>query len=565
MLNKIYKKDNNIFRVLKIEDNKLLIIDCVKRSFPIWVDNNFLDGFEVISEDELLKELNVELPNVKDLSENQVKEMHLRFGSISLPLIKIGNIYDRRFTMYFNSLEYEVSEQTLRRRLCDYLVFQNIAILAPVSRKSKELTQDEKNFRWALNKYFYNSKKLSLRQTYKYLLREKYMDSAGKIIEEHPTFHQFRYFYYKNRSESNYIISRMGRGEYERNYRPLLGEGVREFCPSIGYGMVDSTTCDIYLVDDNGELLGRPIMTACVDAYSSMCLGYSIGFEGGIKSLQKLMLNVVSNKVELCNKYGIEINKEDWDCDKLPHKLITDKGKEYVGDTFSQLTDLGVEILNLKPFRPELKSVVERFFGLVQDLFKKELINCGVVLKDFGDRGAIDYRKNACLTLSEFEKVLLLCIMHYNCGRIIDLPKDKLDIKPHAKDLWNSCLGAHRDTLIEADKEILRLTLLPRGVGKFNRNGLIINKLRYKADGFINDYLKGGEVVVAYDPNNVSKVWLYRNNKYIEFELIDSFFENLDLGSVEEIIKRNNSEFEIEELESEIRLNKDIDSIINKY
>ena len=73
----------------------------------------------------------------------------------------------------------------------------------------------------------------------------------------------------------------MGRGEYERNYRPLLGEGVREFCPSIGYGMVDSTTCDIYLVDDNGELLGRPIMTACVDAYSSMCLGYSIGFEGG--------------------------------------------------------------------------------------------------------------------------------------------------------------------------------------------------------------------------------------------------------------------------------------------
>ena len=72
--------------------------------------------------------------------------------------------------------------------------------------------------------------------------------------------------------------------------------------------------------------------------------------------------------------------------------------------------NLGVEILNLKPFRPELKSVVERFFGLVQDLFKKELINCGVVLKDFGDRGAIDYRKNACLTLDQFEKILLLCI-----------------------------------------------------------------------------------------------------------------------------------------------------------
>ena len=70
---------------------------------------------------------------------------------------------------------------------------------------------------------------------------------------------------------------------------------------------------------------------------------------------------------------------------------------------------------------------------------------------------------------------------------------------------------------------------------------------------------------MAYDPNNVSRVWLYRNNEYFEFELIDSFFENLDLSSVEEIINKNNSEYELEELESEIRLNKDIDRIINKY
>ena len=52
MLNKKYKKDNSIYRVLKVDDNKLLIIDCVKRSFPNWVDNNFLDNFEVIREEE---------------------------------------------------------------------------------------------------------------------------------------------------------------------------------------------------------------------------------------------------------------------------------------------------------------------------------------------------------------------------------------------------------------------------------------------------------------------------------------------------------------------------------
>lgn len=36
------------------------------------------------------------------------------------------------------------------------------------------------------------------------------------------------------------------------------------------------------MVDDSGKLIGPPILTACVDGYSSVCMGYSLGFEGGI-------------------------------------------------------------------------------------------------------------------------------------------------------------------------------------------------------------------------------------------------------------------------------------------
>lgn len=72
------------------------------------------------------------------------------------------------------------------------------------------------------------------------------MDSKGNILQNSPQFHKLRYFYYKNRSESNFIISRLGRGEYDRNFRPLLGEGIREFCPAVGDGLLDSTTCDIF-------------------------------------------------------------------------------------------------------------------------------------------------------------------------------------------------------------------------------------------------------------------------------------------------------------------------------
>lgn len=564
MLKGIYKNGDLIFRCLDESNAKCLLIDCVKRSLPCWADVSFLNDFKEISEEALLQELNVSFPAINELSQAQLKVMHLRFASISPCLAKVVNENERRLMMYRASLDYEVSIQTIRHRLCDYLVFQNIVVLAPVPRKVKELSEDEKNFRWALNKYFYNSKKLSLRQAFKFLVRDKYMDSDGKIMQNCPKFHQFRYFYYKNLSESNYIISRLGRGEYDRNYRPLLGDGVREYFPSIGYGMLDSTTADIYLINDDGELIGRPIISACVDAYSSMSLGYYVGWKGGNESLRKLMLNVATNKVEWCKKFGVDIKEEDWNCHRLPHKVVTDMGKEFAGYTFSNLANLGVEIMNLEPFRPELKSLVERFFGLIQDSFKKELINKGVVLKDFGDRGAIDYRKNACLTLEQFEKVLLLCIIHYNCNRVIELPYGIDGIGSHAKDLWNCCLTKNKDMLIPVNKNLLNLTLLPRCRCFFKRNGLWANGLRYRAIGFTDEYLKSNMGWAAYDPKNVNHVWYELSGQYFEFDLIESFFLDKSLEEVRAYKNKEKDEaVHIKELESEIRLSNEIEKIGN--
>lgn len=560
MVNDIYLKDKNIFRVIYCDKDNWLVIDCRKRNMPKWVNSGFLNDYEIIDQDRLLNELNIKFLNEENMSKFQIKEMRNRYSSISGPLLRIAD-EEKNESIYQAAYEYKVSTQTIRKRLCDYLAIKDIKILMPKEHAKRDLTEDEKNFRWALNKYFYQSKKLSLKQVYKKLIKEKYMNFKGNILQNCPQFHKFRYFYYKNRSESNFIISRLGRGEYDRNFRPLLGEGIREFCPAVGYGLLDSTTCDIFLVDDSGKLIGRPILTACVDGYSSICMGYSLGFEGGTNSLRSLMNNVIEDKVKWCHKFGIEINKEDWDCDKLPHKLITDRGREYIGEAFSQLVDLGVELINLDSFRPDLKSLVERFFETIQSYFKKELINKGVVLKDFGDRGAVDYRKLACLTLEQFEKILLLCVIHYNCCRLIYLPRG-VDCKPYANVLWNKDSIEHKDNLIKVNKEILRLALLPRTEGRFKRNGLIVNKLRYKAFGFTNDYLKKDRCVVAFDPSDVSNVWLIRDGQYYKFELIEKYFEGKSLEECD--LKNDNlKEFELKELEDEIRLSKDIGIVSN--
>lgn len=533
--NDLFRLNDTIYRVVKVDIGRVFVIDCIKLTMPIWVP--FRD-YPTITLEELLSATNQVIPIIEELTQEQMKVMHQRFTMIAPILSYVSDEHMRSRLIEDMSERHNVTKQTLRKYLCLYLAYPNITVLAPIKKEPrKELSTDEKNFRWALNKYYYTRYKNSLRTTYLYLLRDKYTDTNGELVQPHPTFRQFQYYYSKNKSLQTYHISRNGLTNYQRNHRPLLGVGVREFAPHIGIGMLDSTICDIYLVNGIGEVVGRPIMTACIDAFSGLCMGYYLGFEGGMNSLRGLMLNVISDKVEHCKGLGIAINKKDWDCTELPATLVTDMGAEYKSENFGQLTDLGVSMINLNPYRPDLKSVVEKFFDCIQELYKPMLKGKGVIEPDFQERGARDYRKDACLTLGQFEKVIINCILYYNNDRIIDLPNNREmiedGVRPYASLLWQWGKNSPGANLISVDTQTLTLCLLPRTKGKFTRRGLIVNKVRYKAGGFTERYLKGGDCVVAYDPKDASTIWLVEKGSYTPFTIILSEFEGMSLEEID--------------------------------
>ena len=114
----------------------------------------------------------------------------------------------------------------------------------------------------------------------------------------------------------------------------------------------------------------------------------------------------------------------------------------------------------------------------------------------FQERGAHDYRKDACLTLEQFEKVLIRCILYYNSQRIIenfpyteDMLKNK--VAPYASEIFSYGMNLEGANLVKVDKRQLMLTLLPRTTGKFTRSGLIVNRLRYKNSNYAEKYLSG--------------------------------------------------------------------------
>ncbi len=537
--NDLYFKDDLIIRVLDVKEDRALMIDCIRRTMPQWKEVAFFVGWEKCSEEKLYEIADEDLPELDSIYPESRKVAYERYTMIA-PILHLLPDEQKKCEMISTIATNEkVSKQTIRKYLCLYLAFQKVAMLAPKDKDSDtSLTKDEKNMRWALNKFYFSYEKHSLKTAYTMMLKAKYCDGNGELLPKYPTFNQFRYFYRKRKNNQTYFISRNGLTNYQRNNRPLLGDGVQEYAKAPGMGMLDATICDIYLVNEYGGIVGRPILTACVDTYSSLCCSYALTWEGGMYSLRQLMLNVVTDKQELCRKQGINIDSHEWDSSMCPGVLVTDQGTEYVSNCFEQIAELGIKVVNLPVYRPELKGSIEKFFSIIQDLFRPFLKGKGLIEPDFQERGAHDYRKDACLTLEQFEKVLIRCILYYNSQRIIEnfpYTADMLENKvaPYASEVFSYGMNLEGVNLIKVDKRQLMLTLLPRTEGKFTRSGLIVNHVRYKNTNYAEKYLSGGNVTVAYNPDDSSSVWLVDKGNYVEFTLIESRYKNKSFSEIE--------------------------------
>ena len=169
------RSGDNIVRVLDIQDDGILMIDCIKQTMPVRMEAMLLESYSECSNEELYEITGLTKVDMDDLDVDQRKVMHERYTMIApiLPFLSDDKIRSKLICSIAE--EHKVSKQTVRNYLCLYLSYLDVTILAPKKRKDeRELTQDEKHMRWALNKFFYTTKKQSLMTAYTMMLKEKY-------------------------------------------------------------------------------------------------------------------------------------------------------------------------------------------------------------------------------------------------------------------------------------------------------------------------------------------------------------------------------------------------------
>lgn len=539
-------------RVLSIDADNAYVISLSGKSAPRLAKIDEIDEVEV-------KEVKQPL-TMQTLTANQESIMWKRYRIITPLLIQACNKKERTKLLNEISVQEGITKNTLKNWLYKYLASQDIYSLCPVERNYDEQhipSELADIFKYSLNKWYLSPSKVTLRYTYERMLGQFFTDTNGKLLNEYPSYRQLQYFKNQTVTKINEYCSRNGKGYFSRNQRPLIHDGLSVLYPFEIY-QTDAQLLDLYVFKDYlKQEIGRPTLVVAIDVFSQAIVGYSISFySSDTSTIYALLFNIIEHY-------------------PLPKVLITDRGAEFTGNRIEQIS-LFTELQVMESYRPDLKANVEKWFDILNSIWTPFFQGKGRVHKPKEELpyGMIDYKSQAVITLEEFEKeILIQSIDYYNNEHVLKNYKFtpemlKENVVPTPKGLIEYACNKYNLVFQPISPEILKLVLLERTTAKFTRKGLkLTSKLYYFNYDYQNEMLIGKKtVIVAYDAENINKIWMIENLVYIPFFLIQERYQDLSMSDYEkyqEIEKGLLNQYKESELQAKIDLNKQIKGVLD--
>lgn len=412
------------------------------------------------------------------------------------PLLDCDDCISDKSLRYKMAADAARQYQTTARRILR-LYYRYLATGQLTQKRTQQASKSNHMIEQAIRRYYYGSKRLSLRAAYEMMLLEDYVGQDGEMDSDAPTWSQFRHYYYGHslHKDPQKIIAREGLTKYQRDHRPAWGTSAG-WRPQPGSYQMDATQADIYLVSrqDRSIVVGRPYIYLAVDTATHLIAGVYIGFSCDETAVMACIEQATMDKVAYCARYGIEITPEQWPSVGMPTEIITDQGREFFGPRMSELCRrYGLEVLTLPPFRPDCKGSVEKSIDLLQQRYKPMLRGRGVIEDDAQERWATDYRTQATLDLDDFARVVIHSVLYLNSGRLVDgkTPAERwTELSPR---------------LMAVDPQELHIQTLPRDTAKLTRKGLRINRMWYAPDD-ADGLTIGDSYTVAYDPADLRRI-----------------------------------------------------------
>jgi putative transposase len=285
-------------------------------------------------------------------------------------------------------------------------------------------------------------------------------------------------------------------------------EGILEITHSNQIWQCDHTKLDIFLVDEQGEVIfqlddkgeeviGRPYITLIMDSYSGCVTGFHLGFEAAGSHEVGLALRHAILPKQYEPEYELQ---KQWNVFGVPEYWVTDRAKEFKSNHLQQISMQLDFQRRLRAF-PSAGGLIESIF----DKINKEVLS---VLPGYTgssvEKRPDNCEKHASLTLNELEKILVRYFVdHYNQH---DYPRVANQKRTQR---WHLGLLVEPEVVNERELDICLMKVTHRKVEKY---GCVrFEGLVYQADCLV-DY-QGEPISLRYDQRNILVLLAYTRPK----------------------------------------------------
>lgn len=261
-------------------------------------------------------------------------------------------------------------------------------------------------------------------------------------------------------------------------------------------GHIDHTELDLqFRGSRKGEKMGKAWLTVLLDASSRMVLAWVLLFDA--PSYRSCMAVIR----ECIRRHG-----------RIPKTIVVDKGSEFQSTYFETvLARLECHKKTRPGAKPRFGSIIERFFGMSNELFVHSLRGNNVALQKPRQMSkSHDPRELSVWTLTEFYEAFE-GFLDKVYG---EMEHPALGLTPKAAlavGLAQSGLRGHRLIPNTQDLTILCLPSTPKGTAKIDASrGFKLGYVYYWSPAFRDPKLHRSDVPVRYDPNDksVAYAWL---------------------------------------------------------
>ena len=320
--------------------------------------------------------------------------------------------------------------------------------------------------------------------------------------------------------------------EQRNNKRLLLSDNLQGVMGPGDLWEVDECEIDLSLVsvENPSVTVGRPIVYVMIDVYTRMIVAYSVAFDNNsVLGITNCFLNLLDDKQELCNRFGIQIGADEWPSKILPLRLRSDYGAEYISHAMDTVCcKLGVAKELVSPATGSLKGQVEQVFHQIHAAQNSLLEGKGLIEK----RHDSNHHQEAALNIQEFEAVLLTYIVGHNRKYMEKYPLTKdmrqQNVEPCPIDLWKYGVSLNGSPRPITNEVMFRHSLLLPVKASVGRAGITFKGLFYinlQDEALLRDmYLasthgKKKLESACIDPRNISHLYYIREGKLMTASL----------------------------------------------